>query len=298
MKIRRTTKILCLAVVGWMGCATFDAVATEVRQKEPLKVLAIGNSFSVSTLREMPKVAKSMGLRLLLCSVDSGGYRLDKHWRGLNSKSRRPKWRLDNIPGAPETALAQFGTNRVSLADVLQKEKWDVVTVQQSSSYSWKPKSYEPEGGLLVAKIRELAPQAKVYVQETWSYATGEPRLKKWGMDQNEMTAKIQSAYAAFAKTHNLDLIPMGTAVQLWRKELPVKYEENQDISLSGDVVGADRFHLSNDGCYLQGLVWTAKLFNVDVTKCTYKPKKLSDDRATLMKKVAQDAVRTRASAF
>ncbi len=266
--------------------------------KEPLKVLAIGNSFSLSTLQETPKVAKSMNLNLLLCSVDKGGARLDYHLKAFNSKIRRPRWNLNGVRTSKETALAQFGTNRVSLAEVLQKEKWDIVTVQQASAHSWKAETYEPAGGELVAKIRELAPQAKVYVQETWSYAPGEKKYAKWGIDQKEMTAKALEAYAAFAARHKLGLIPMGTAVQAWRKELPVKYDASKDISCSGDVMAKDLLHLNPDGCYLQGLVWTATLFNVDVTKCPYKPKKLSDDRATLMKKVAQEAVRTRACAF
>ena len=71
--------------------------------------------------------------------------------------------------------------------------------------------------------------------------------------------------------------------MQLVRKELPVKYAAN---SFGGDVVGSakfveadgkwapkgDVFHMGPDGNYLQALVWTAKLFDTDVTKCGYKP--------------------------
>ena len=35
----------------------------------------------------------------------------------------------------------------------------------------------------MIAKIHELAPQAKILVQETWSYTPWDKRLKKWGIE-------------------------------------------------------------------------------------------------------------------
>ena len=90
-------------------------------------------------------------------------------------------------------------------------------------------------GDKLVAKIRELAPTAKIVVQETWSYTPWDRRLGKWKIDQNEMYERLHDAYADFASMYSFDVIPMGTAIQQWRRQLPVKYTEN---SYGGDVVG------------------------------------------------------------
>ena len=76
--------------------------------------------------------------------------------------------------------------------------------------------------------IKKCAPQAKVYVQQTWSYTPWDGRLGKWGIDQNQMFEKLESAYGKFAKNHNLDTIKMGEAVQRFRKELPVKYVNDE----------------------------------------------------------------------
>ena len=193
----------------------------------------------------------------------------------------------------------------MNICDALRLEKWDVVTVQQASHQSWKPETYSPYGENLLAKIRELAPTAKIYVQETWSYTPWDKRLAAWKIDPDEMYAKLHDAYGAFAKRNGLEVIPFGTAIQEWRRRLPVKYTES---SFGGDVVGGgkqderdhfrrgvngrwepncDVFHLGRKGEYFQALVWAVKLFGVDLMDLEYKPDFVSDDEAKLMKEIA-----------
>ena len=286
-----------------------------------LKVLAIGNSFSVCTQRELPQVAKSLGCELDLVTMTIGGCSLERHWNCLTNATDLTyglDWNRCGVKQGdwPElkallkpverthwkTHKKQMGTG-ANLEAVLKAVKFDVITVQQASHFSWQPDTYVPWGDQLVAKVREFQPQAEIVVQETWSYTPWDGRLAKWKIDQNEMYAKLHDAYGRFAKKYGFRVIPTGTAVQLWRKELPVKYTEN---SFGGDVCGSakfeqnaqgkwkpngDVFHFNADGHYLQALVWTAKLFGKDVTTCAYAPKHLSAERAALMKKVAQEAV-------
>lgn len=289
---------------------------------KPLKVLMIGNSFSICVLNEMPNVAKAMGLELDLCSLYIGGCSLERHWQNVCKPESAPYavgWNYGGVKQAADAPVAKivrdtqvehWKTKKMvpfkggNIPEALKADKWDIVTLQQASHFSWKPATYHPFGDDLVKKIKELAPQAKIVMQETWSYTPWDGRLAKWGIDQNEMYAKLRDAYGSFAKQHSLDVIPVGTAVQKWRAVLPVKYTEN---SIGGDVVGADtfkqkdgkwipvgdKFHFNKDGDYLQALVWTAKLFDVDVTKCSYAPKHLDAGKAELMKKVAMQAVNT-----
>lgn len=99
----------------------------------------------------------------------------------------------------------------------------------------------------------------------------------------------------------------MGTAVQEWRKRLPVEYTEK---SFGGDVVGgrnqsdeddfkrradgvwepnSDVFHLNEKGEYLQALVWASKLFGVDLMELEYKPDIVTESEAKLMREIAMD---------
>jgi len=288
-----------------------------------LKVLAIGNSFSVCTQQQMPQVAKDLGCELDLVTMTIGGCSLERHVTCAND----PKdltyslaWNRSGVAKAPWAELEacckpaprtdrktkkKYTGRGAQLKEVIKAAKWDIVTIQQCSHFSWQPDTYVPWGDDLVKIVRELAPQAEIVVQETWSYTPWDKRLATWKIDQNEMYAKLHDAYAGFAKKYGFRVIPTGTAVQLWRKELPVKYAEN---SFGGDVCGSakfeqgadgkwkpkgDVFHFNSDGNYLQALVWTAKLFNKDVTACKYAPEGLAPERAALMKKVAMEAVAT-----
>jgi len=286
-----------------------------------LKVLAIGNSFSVCTQCELPAVAQNLGCELDLVTMTIGGCSLERHWNCMTNAADITyglQWNRCGHAKAdwPELkALVKplvrkhwktgktYKSTGANLEAVVKAVKWDVITIQQASHYSWQEATYAPWGDLLVAKLRELAPQAEIVVQETWSYTPWDGRLAQWKIDQNAMYAKLHDAYGAFAKKYGFRVIPTGTAVQLWRKELPVRYTKN---SFGGDVCGSakftqnaqgrwkpdgDVFHFNGDGNYLQALVWAAKLFDKDVTACTYAPKHLDATKAALMRRVAREAV-------
>ena len=279
-----------------VGALLLNARAEEPT-KAPLKVLMIGNSFSVQMVKSMPPVATNLGYSLDICSMYIGGCSLERHWNNICAPTSTPYSVTRSLNGK---LAKKFNGN---IPAVLKSEKWDIVTIQQASHHSWLKDSYHPFGDDLVKYIRENAPQAKIVVHETWSYTPWDKRLKGWKIDQNEMYEKLHAAYGDFAKQYGFDVIPTGTAVQLVRKELPVKYTEN---SLGGDVVGSckfvekdgkwtpdgDVFHMGPSGNYLQALVWTAKLFGTDVTKCTYKPKRMADERAAFLRQMAMKAVR------
>ena len=286
-----------------------------------LKVLAIGNSFSACLQDELPSVAKSLGQELDLATAAIWGCPLDRHYACLTNSSDHSyflHWNRGGVKSAswpeiesclvdmPETEDTKRGWSPkrgVNLAEILKSEKWDVVTLQQGSPLSWVKESYSPWGDLLVEHIRRVQPQAKIYFQETWSYTPWDKRLKKWKITPDEMSAKIHEAAAAFASRHAIGVIPSGSAVQAWRRALPVAYGEK---SFGGDVVGGgkdvenakfvledgkwvpkcDVCHLNSNGCYLQALVWAKSLFGVDVGKCEHQPKALAPERAALMKRV------------
>ena len=298
-----------LAVSCWLlaigGGALLSGCSTEKAEEERgTKVLMIGNSFSICCLKHLPQVAADRGVELDLASLYIGGCTLERHWGNVLSNDVNEAFRPYQFD---RNRFGAHTKGRANICDVLRMAKWDIVTIQQGSHKSWRPESYHPYGDNLVAKIRELAPQAKIYVQETWSYVPWDGRFKEWGIDQNEMYAKLHDAYGAFAKQHGLAVIPFGTAVQEWRKRLPVKYTEN---SLGGDVVGGgnqeerdhfkrdkdnnwkincDPCHLGRKGDYFQALVWARVLFGADLKELKYKPDFVTDSDAKLMREIAME---------
>ena len=287
MKIKNIT-VVALSVLG-----VFGAVA-KTERPEQLKVLMIGNSFSICNLRQMPQIADSMGLKLDITSLYIGGCSLERHWTNVVKRAADEKfspykvtWNyasLGDQSKVPFASVLSERTNRhgykekcANIPQVLAADKWDIVTIQQASHFSWDPKTYHPFGDNLVAEIKRLAPQAKIVVQETWSYPPWDKRLKKFGFDQVDMYAKLHDAYAAFAAKYGFEVIPVGTAAEFCpdRNRLFTKPD----------------FHYNREGEYLQGLVWTAKLFGADVTKCAYRPDWLDAARADELKRCAMDAL-------
>ena len=265
-------RMTSVAVLLTSGLA-FGAVEKDDSGRE-LKVLMIGNSFSICCLHETPAIAESMGLKLDLASLYIGGCSLERHWNNAtNTAASFKPYRFDRTTGG-STAVEKKSIN---IPEALTLAKWDVVTVQQASHFSWNPETYHPWGDDLVALVRRLAPQAKVVVQETWSYPPWDARLKEFGFDQVDMYAKLHDAYADFAKKHGCDVIPTGTAAEF--------APDRNALFTRPD------FHFNGQGVYLQGLVWTAKLFGVDVTKCAYRPEWMDAARADELKAVAQKAV-------
>ena len=290
--------MILFGVIATFSVAVAGVGANEIQNPpKQLKVLMIGNSFSVQMVPSMPPIAKDLGLGLDICSLHIGGCSLERHWQNVCAPTSTPY----SVTRAT-TEGTQHKAFKGNIPSVLASEKWDVVTIQQASHFSWNPETYHPWGDNLVKYIRKKVPQAKVVVHETWSYTPWDDRLAGWQIGQAEMYEKLHAAYADFAKGYGFDIIPTGTAVQLVRKELPVRYTEN---SLGGDVVGScafvekdgkwtpkgDVFHMGPDGNYLQALVWTAKLYGADVTKCSYKPGKMTDVRAAFLRQTAMKAV-------
>jgi len=271
-----------------------------------VRVLTIGNSFSVDLTKHLPKVAKDQGVRLDLMNLYIGGCSLERHWNNVLSNevdaAFKPYFFMRSSPST-------FKNGHINVCDALCAAAWDVVTVQQASHLSWKAETYHPWGDNLAKKIRELAPKAEIMVQETWSYTPWDKRLRSWKIDQNEMYAKLHEAYGLFAEPYDFKVIPFGTAVQEWRKRLPVRYTEN---SFGGDVVGGrnnngkgtaaepfklgadakwvptcDVFHLNDRGNYFQALVWAGALLGVDATKVKYRPEDVTEEEAVLMRTIA-----------
>ena len=306
-------KIFTLFLTALLLAAAFGA------EKKPLRVLIVGNSFSVSVMRELPNIVDAQQEHALdITSLYIGGCSLERHVReyekAVKDPAHRPYSQTHYITG--QGRLPRVMGN---LIDVLAAGKYDIVTIQQASPKSFDLKSWEPWGDRLVAIIREKQPQAKLVLHQTWSYRLGTPKMKEWGFDQRGMFEQVKKVYSDRAAHFGAKIIPMGEAVQIFRtrtvpselKKLPKeeldKYTRPRRPPFRGDVVGSyrwinkrklkkfvltyDNTHLNPLGEYLQGCVWFGFLFGADVTKLTYQPKYLKPGEGELLRQCAADAL-------
>ena len=304
--------------LGVLLFAAAFALAVGAAEKRPLRVLMIGNSFSLSVMRELPNIVDAQDEYALdITSLYIGGCSLQRHIReyetALDDPTHRP-YALDRYV----TGQGRLKRVRANLIEALDARSYDVITIQQASPQSFSPEGWVPWGDRLVAIVRKKQPRAKLMLHQTWSYRSDAPLLRKWQLSQAEMFSRVREVYAERARHFGCGVIPMGDAVRLWREAAPVsfrripgsklkEYKRPRAPSYKGDVVGrhywkrsrksgeykllCDTSHLNNDGVYLQGCVWFAALFGADATKIAYRPAYLTLREAELIRRCAAEAV-------
>ncbi|NLB68178.1 MAG: DUF4886 domain-containing protein [Lentisphaerae bacterium] len=258
---------------------TFTCIADTVESKT-LKVLSIGNSFSVNAHSYLSRITTSAEDKIILGNAAIGGCTIERHWKNASTNGVSYKYKDKSL----------------TLEEYLKAEKWDIVTIQQASGLSRFPESYEPHGQKLIAFIKEHAPQAEILVHETWAYRWDEKRLVGWQITTDEMYEQVAKTYKEFAERHGLRIIPAGDAFQLARKEYGWDDYTPADKKTGEPAKGktlpsADGYLAGNFGLFLLGCVWYETLFGKDVRKAEFCPSAITAEEAELFREIAHKAV-------
>ncbi len=272
-----------------------------------MNILTIGNSFTDSLELYFPAAVQSARCDLHFERANFGGCELARHWSYIEAEERDVRCRI-----------YQGGRK---LRSILELRAWDVVTIQQASHDSWRPETFQPWGGNIIAYVKKHAPQAEVVIQQTWAYRADHPQLlpgSEWGVSQDEMYERLTENYTKLARDYKLRIIPTGYAVQLTRRNSERKFV-NYDPALidtlawpdlppqAGDVVGQcswrknpdtgelylnrDLIHLNPRGQYLQACVWFAMLYGKKVSEIRLVPAELANSDVKFLQETAQQAV-------
>ena len=132
-----------------------------------MNILAIGNSFSEDATRYLHDIARVDGKNLQVTNLYIGGCSLERHYRNMLSDEKAYELQYNG----QKTGFS------VSLRDALLNRKWDIITLQQVSTLSFIKESYLPYITALVDFVRQYAPQAKLYLHQTWAYEDGSSKL-------------------------------------------------------------------------------------------------------------------------
>lgn len=272
-----------------------------------MDILTIGNSFTDSLALYFPAAVQSARCDLHFERANFGGCELARHWSYIEAEERDVRCRI-----------YQGGRK---LRSILELRAWDVVTIQQASHDSWRPETFQPWAGNIIAYVKKHAPQAEVVIQQTWAYRADHPQLlpgSEWGISQDEMYERLTANYTKLARDYKLRIIPSGYAVQLTRRNSERKFA-NYDPALidtlawpdlppqAGDVVGQcswrknpdtgelylnrDLIHLNPRGQYLQACVWFAMLYGKKVSEIRLVPDELANSDVKFLQETAQQAV-------
>jgi alanyl-tRNA synthetase len=129
-------------------------VSSFAGEAKTVKLLTIGNSFSANATHYLGDLAKAGGHTLIHQPLVIGGASFQVHTEKAQKHEADPKDK------------AGLYTSGRGLKENLELQKWDYVTIQQSSIKSHDFATYQPYAGWLRDYITKHAPQAKLLVQQ------------------------------------------------------------------------------------------------------------------------------------
>ncbi len=239
-----------------------------------MKILCIGNSYSVGATRYLHQIASNYGDDIDVVNLYIGGCSLERHWNNVVNKT--PDYLLV-VNGC------KVGLPNVKIGDYINAYKWDYITFQQASYLSYKWESYEPFLSSLAGYAREYNPDAKFLIHQT-QVCSNTRCVQSFNISGNaEMYEKLVAAYYNAAKAIGaVGILPTGEAS--WLASTKYKVIDNLLYSDPGS-------HLSRRyGEYMAGLAWYGALTGKDVSQDNYEIEGADERYTRLMRLAAQDA--------
>jgi len=221
-----------------------------------IKILAIGNSFSVDATTYLHQFSLCGSKEIVIGNLHYGGCSLQQHFAFYQNDESPYEYYKNG-------KLVQYS---YSLKQALKDEQWDYISLQQNSGNSGLIETFEP-GIALYIKIRKLT-DAKFVIHKTWAYASyyRDDQYRTYNYDQKRMHALIHDAYTQFAHTLKIKMIiPSADAFHLARQRF-------------GDIFNRDGFHANEKGRYLLAALWYEFFTNEDARTVNFKAQGFSYD--------------------
>ena len=231
-------------------------------EEKPLRILAIGNSFSDDGMEHLAEILVGEGYTdFILGNLYIGGCSMDGHKARIDSGAKDYSFRTNTGNG--------WTTVQESIQYGLDYADWQIVTIQQVSGYSGIPESYGNMQYIIDYVRDRVDPFVKIYFHMTWAYqsTSGHGDFAKYNRNQMTMYNAITSTVQTLVVGNwNIEgYIPSGTAIQ------------NLRTSYLGDNLTRDGYHLSYDiGRYTAALTWYKALTGADITDLTTVPRAYS----------------------
>lgn len=271
--------IILVLVLLLIVCITAAVSSCGCSKKVPksLKILAIGNSFSVDAMQYLYQIAESAGVKeIVLGNLYIGGCSLERHLK--NAKEGICDYKYYKNTNGEWTTTEDF-----SIDEGIKDEDWDVITMQQSSGVSGIPESYENTLTELIDFVNKEKTNgnAKLFWHMTWAYQQDSTHASfpKYNSDQIQMYNMIvKTVQENVMVLDEIDgIIPNATSIQ------------NARTGFLGDTLTRDGYHLDKEiGRYIAGLCYFAAITGADVSDIEYVP---TDNISEKMRKLATSSV-------
>ena len=210
-----------------------------------LKILTIGNSFSVDCMEYVYQIAQAAGVqKIKLGNLYISGCSLSKHLTNAKSDAKAYTF-YTNENGKWVT------NNNYKFSNGIKNDNWDFISFQQASGSSGKADTYDDVYELLSIVEGYCTNKNVEYMWHmTWAYQGNSTHSSFPDYNSDQMTmynAIVNAVQTKINPTKFTRLVPNGTAVQ------------NARTSYLGDTLTRDGYHMSKDkGRVLAGITVVA----------------------------------------
>ncbi|MEW6360225.1 MAG: FAD-dependent oxidoreductase [Planctomycetota bacterium] len=281
------------------------------RRPKTVRLLTVGNSFSLNATQFLGEIAAAAGNVLVHHPVVISGGAMAQHWEKVERHERDS-----------QDPAGLYPTQR-SLRQELLAEPWDYVTIQQASLRSHDVASYRPFARRLHNYIKRLAPQAEVLVHQTWAYRCDDPRFTRPSAHpgqpatQQAMHDALTRAYETTAAELGARIIPSGDAFHLadtdptwgYQPDATFDFKNARPPALPAQAhslhigwhwkkgadgkatLGMDGHHANAAGQYLAACVFYESLFGESAVGNAFAPKGIAPAHARFLQETAHRAV-------
>lgn len=230
-----------------------------------LKILALGNSFTVDATRHLWGIAHNGGVEnVVVGNLYIGSCTLDTHWNNISNDLSRYTYYKSTSAAKPTT------TENYSVERALNDEDWDVFVFHQASISASKPETYT-HFNEIIDYMTSNKPNATAFYQSSWAYqhdSTHSGFHETYKGDQMYMYNKLLECTRQVALPNERihAIIPVGTAAQ------------NLRTTYIGDTITRDGYHLNYGfGRYMAGLAWFAVITGGSIDNVTFIPEEYPD---------------------
>lgn len=225
-----------------------------------MKILSIGNSFSADAHAYLHALAEQRGEDLTTVNLAIGGCSLQTHWQNVTQNNANY---LLSINGG------EWAEQLVTIEQIIKRERFDIVTLQQVSHNSGQYETYQPYLDSLIEYVREHQPNAPIYLHRTWAYEIDSQHTEfpLYDCNQRKMYEEICKATATASAATATTLILSGDVIQALRERV-----SDFDYKNGGESLCCDGFHMSHTyGRYAVALTWLATLTGKRVSPMPFK---------------------------
>lgn len=223
-----------------------------------MKLLSIGNSFSIDALAYFSQIANAANIDVEVWHLYIGGCSFERHYNNLKGNLRTYGFSINGEVQADTT-----------LSDVIEHQQFDLITIQQVSHLGGLYASYHPYIDELVSYLRAHQPSAKLWLHKTWAYEIDSTHsgFAAYNRNQQVMYEAIDQICPKIAEELHLDgIIPSGDVIQALRALPSFRYPVEPSLCRDG-------FHMHLlYGRYAVAATWFETLLGGNILINTYLP--------------------------